>query len=101
MLRLRLQSSDFTGTWRIRPGCRVASDESWIAAFEHPALQMNHHDTSDGLDLVVREQRPGGDHVRVVVTERQARLEAGLGGAAPLYLTYISSQDIASIRLMP
>lgn len=103
MLRLRLERTGVTGTWRTRPDGAATSGGSWIAAFEHPALQMDHRHTPSRLELVVRETRPGGDHLRVVVTEDRVRFEAGPGGVAPLYLAVsdgvlLGSWDITELR---
>jgi asparagine synthase (glutamine-hydrolysing) len=48
------------------------------------------------LDVTVRESRPGGDKVRMVVTDGKAVFEAGAIGVAPLYLTVAGSALIGS-----
>jgi asparagine synthase (glutamine-hydrolysing) len=103
MLRLRLDAADFDGVWQTRHDRSVTSGGSWISPYEHPALETDHRRISGVLDVVVRETRPNGDHLRIVIAGGQARFEAGAGGVAPLYLTVadgvlLGSWDIAEMR---
>lgn len=96
VLRFDIHHDDIPGTWHWQDS-GWHSGSSWVTPVPSPALHAESLRTDQGVTIVVRETRPGGDFVELTLgADGTMWLVAGPIGVAPLYVTAADPRLIGS-----